>query len=99
MTLRAVDPGGEHKDEPRLRSAIRVGAKSRIVLPAAIRDALGVREGDLLVAEVEEDGSVRLESMRRIADAGIGVVAHIEPGHDWASEFIEQRRREAAREP
>jgi AbrB family looped-hinge helix DNA binding protein len=70
----------------------------RIVIPAAIRAALGLRTGDTLIARVE-DGELRLtsraEALRRLQakirawDRGTGSVV---------DEFLAERRAEAARE-
>jgi AbrB family looped-hinge helix DNA binding protein len=70
----------------------------RIVIPASIRAALGLKTGDTLIARVE-DGELRLtsraEALRRLQtkirawDRGSGSVV---------DEFLAERRAEAARE-
>ena len=44
--------------------SVTVGARGRLVLPAALRERLGVGEGDKLVLTVQPDGSVKLVSVR-----------------------------------
>ena len=38
---------------PKKRSVVRVGWRGQMVLPKAVREALGVKEGDHLLVEVE----------------------------------------------
>ena len=45
---------------------IKVRKKYQITLPAAIREAAGVYEGDFLVAEVQEDHTILLRPSRLV---------------------------------
>lgn len=74
---------------------VAVGPKGRVVIPARIRQALGIHEGSELVALVEGEAVVlvprsaikaRLRSMFSSA------------GGSMADELIAERRAEAARE-
>lgn len=77
---------------------IRIREGGRIVIPAAVRAALGVGPGDDLIAVVE-DGELRLTTRAaklrrlqervRLLDKGSGSVV---------DEFIAERRAEAERE-
>ncbi len=46
--------------EPELMEHLRIGAQGRVVLPAVLRKALGLVQGDELVARIV-DGSLVLE--------------------------------------
>ena len=78
---------------------IRIGAGGRVVIPAAFRNALGLKEGDQVVISCE-DGELRLssfrESIRRMQEF---VASRIRPELDsTVDDFIAERRAEAARE-
>jgi AbrB family looped-hinge helix DNA binding protein len=72
-----------------------LSANGRIVIPAAIREALGIQAGDPIVMEVE-GGVLRIESFRqrlgRIQDEIIRLVG---PERSLAGELIAERREEA----
>jgi len=74
----------------------RINANGRIVIPAAMREQLGLRKEDSIVMEVE-DGVLRIESylarIRRIQ----AEFAHLAPpgGMLSSDELILERRREA----
>jgi len=77
---------------------LHLGARGRVVLPAAVRERLELREGDRLVLVVEPDGTMRLAPLRRQVQRLQGAYAHVAPGASLADELIAARRREAARE-
>jgi AbrB family looped-hinge helix DNA binding protein len=77
---------------------VQVGARGRLVLPAATRDRLGVKTGDRMVLTVEADGSVRLRTFADVARATKGIFADIQPHRRLSDELIRERRREARRE-
>ncbi len=52
-----MEPQMAPSDEPHVK--IRVGADGSIVVPATLSDVLGLKEGDVLFARVE-DGEIRL---------------------------------------
>lgn len=74
---------------------VTVGPKGRIVIPVAVRRALGLREGSELVALVEGDAVVLLprSSVRdRLRSLFAGVVGSM------AGDLIEERRAAAKEE-
>ncbi len=72
-----------------------LSANGRIVIPAAIREVLGIKPGDAIVLEAE-DGVLRIESFKqrlgRIQDELIRLVG---PERSLADELIAERREEA----
>lgn len=76
---------------------VHVGPQGRIVIPAALRKAMRLKQGDDLVARVE-DGTLILETraavLRRIQKA----FAAVAPGESLVDGLIAERRAEAARE-
>lgn len=77
---------------------VQVGARGRLVLPAATREQLGVKTGDRMILTVESDGSVRLRSAGEVARSAQGIFRHLAPGRRLSDELIRERRREAQRE-
>ena len=76
---------------------VRVGRKGRVVVPAALRRALGIEEGTVLLARVEDDGIV-LEPRSAAIHRLQALFAHIPPDVSLADELIAERRREAQSE-
>jgi bifunctional DNA-binding transcriptional regulator/antitoxin component of YhaV-PrlF toxin-antitoxin module len=77
---------------------LKLGPGGRVVIPVAFRDALGVTEGDALMATLE-GGEVKLvslaESVRR---AQAMVRARVPAGVSLVDELLEDRRQEVLRE-
>ena len=84
--------------KPRFFNA-RINENGRIVIPAAIREQLGLKAGEAVVLEIE-DGVLRLESHRaHIRKIQKGFSKVVAPGSKPASEqLIEDREEEATRE-
>lgn len=79
------------------RFTVHVGERGRFVVPAAVRERLGLRRGDLLVVEELDDHFV----VRRASDVAhgfLGYLADLAPEADLAAELIADRREEAARD-
>ncbi len=75
-----------------------MGDRGRLVLPAKIRKSLGLKPGDLLLAEVI-DGSVRLTPRAVLARRDRGAFAKFaKRGRSIVDELIAERRAEAIRE-
>ena len=64
---------------------VPVGERGRVVLPASIREALGIREGDRLVAGALPDGTLRLVPLRKIAQMAKGLLADLRPDESWTA--------------
>jgi antitoxin PrlF len=75
-----------------------LGADGRLMIPAAIRDAAGIKRGEKVILKVE-DGRIVVESWRstilRIQDM---LAPYRRPGVSAVDELIAERRAEAARE-
>lgn len=78
---------------------VKLGDAGRLVIPAAIREAMGVKPGDNLLLRVEDDGELRIigqsQSIRRIQRYA---QKFKKPGESVVDELIAERRAEAARE-
>lgn len=80
--------------EQALVVSLKVSDGGRIVLPAEIRAALGIGEGDFLRAEVA-DGEVRLTSRERaIRRAQARVRRYVPEGAALVDRLLEERRKE-----
>jgi AbrB family looped-hinge helix DNA binding protein len=79
-----------------LKARTRLGEKGRIVIPAAMRQALGVDAGGVLDLRLI-DGEVRISSIRsRIQRAQALASRYVKPG-TLVSEELSAERREAAK--
>jgi AbrB family looped-hinge helix DNA binding protein len=80
------------------RQAVKVGPGGRIVIPAKLREKLGVKPGDTVW--LEEDGEqLRITTVRQAIRRMQDLVAQYAPGdRSLADELIAERREEAARE-
>ena len=81
-----------------VRYFLVLGPKGRVLLPADLRDALGLAEGDVITAWLK-DGEVRMHShlhgLRKIQDEARSITA----GSVYASEeLIAERRAENAKD-
>lgn len=77
---------------------MRVNANGRVVIPAAYREALGIKAGDEVILRMEDD-EVRITTMkRRLERAQRRVRQYVEPGVSLADELIAERREAARRE-
>ncbi len=77
-------------------NTVVLGDRGRIVLPADLRKRLGLKPGSKFAIDTEEDGSIRLRPYAAIAQATVGMYAHLAPeGVSMVDELIAERRREA----
>jgi len=77
----------------------KINSNGRIVIPAAMRQQMGIEAGEPVLMEVE-DGVLRIESHRaRIRRIQLEFKKHIKPGEMLMSDqLIADRREEARRE-
>lgn len=81
----------------KLHAKVRVGEQGRVVIPAELRKALGIKPGETLVARVE-DGRLVLEPQAAILARVRSWFAGTPPGVSLVDELIAERREEARRE-
>jgi len=85
-------------DKSRLYAKTRLSSNGRIVIPAEMREELGLLAGDTVLLELE-DGALRVETyparIRRIQNE---LARYIKPGALLSDELIAERREEARRE-
>ncbi len=85
--------------EPKLAPAkLQLGPNGRIVIPAAFREALGLSEGDALIASID-NGELNLLTRRAAVRRAQAIVRQFVPeGVSLVDELIADRRREVERE-
>ncbi|MEA2879984.1 MAG: hypothetical protein QOF14_5180 [Hyphomicrobiales bacterium] len=77
---------------------VKLGPDGRVVIPAAFREVLGLKEGDVLIASAEQ-GELRLLTIPAAVRRAQAIVRQFVPeGVSLVDELIEDRRREAERE-
>jgi AbrB family looped-hinge helix DNA binding protein len=77
-----------------LRAKLKIGPGGRVVIPAAMREKLGVSEGDALMATYE-NGELRLISLAEsVRQAQATVRKHVPAGVSLVDELLEDRRQE-----
>lgn len=79
---------------------VRVGQRAQVVIPAVLRRAMGVKDGDVLHVELDERGRLVLEKVdpdpvQRLLQAGRGLYRGVD-GVDYQRAV---RREWADREP
>lgn len=84
-----------------IQHSVQLGVRGRLVLPAAVRKTLGLREGDRLVIRLREDGVIELVGVREVVQGSKGLLGRLYPalkGKSLAQGLIEDRRKEALQE-
>ncbi len=77
---------------------VQVGSKGRVVLPAEVREALDLKEGERLLLTLEPEGGIRVEPLRKVVEETYGILGHLAPGVSLVEELIRERREEARKE-
>ncbi len=80
------------------RVRMRLGAKGRLVIPAKIREVLGMAEGEVIDLRVV-DGELRIVTLREtIRRVQARAKQYIQPGVSLADELSAERREAAKHE-
>ena len=81
-----------------MRTRVKVDAQGRVLIPAELRQELGIEPGDTLTLS-SEDGQLSLltfeQGMRRVRELAS---SYVTDGRSVVDEFIAERREEASRE-
>lgn len=77
---------------------LKVGGEGRVVLPAAYRRALGLKNGDHVQVRLDGDEVRIVSRATAIARVQEMVARHVPANVSLVDELIAERRREAARE-
>jgi AbrB family looped-hinge helix DNA binding protein len=79
-----------------MKARMRINQNGRVVIPASFRQKLGIRVGDEVVMQIEND-ELRITTLRRNIERAQRLVRkHVKAGTSLVDELIAERR-EAAR--
>lgn len=82
----------------KLKTRMRVNENGRVVIPASFRKRLGIRVGDEVVLQMEDD-ELRIITLKRSIERAQRLVRkHVKPGTSLVDELIAERRRAARNE-
>ncbi len=74
---------------------LKLGRQGRVVIPAAVRKAMGLKPGDILVCRAEADRLI-IKTRRELEEELWAMFAKVKGS--MSKELIEERRQEARRE-
>jgi AbrB family looped-hinge helix DNA binding protein len=93
-----AEDGRTYSVTPPLVQTIEIGAGGRVVIPAPMRNALGMKIGDRVTMRVD-DNEVRIYTFREASRKASAILREFIPENiSLVDELIEERRREAKRE-
>ena len=82
-----------------LAQAVKIIEGGKLVIPAAMRRAMGIARGDTVVVELLSDGELRVRPLASaIREAQEIVRKSISPDRRLADELMRERKRDAVRE-
>jgi AbrB family looped-hinge helix DNA binding protein len=80
----------------KLKARMRINENGRVVIPASFRKRLGIRVGDEVVLQIQDD-ELRITTLKRNIERAQRLVRkHVKAGTSLVDELIAERR-EAAR--
>lgn len=77
----------------------RINDDGRILIPAAMRKALGLRAGGAVVLRADESGIHLTTTQRALRDAQQQLRRYVREGTPLVEDLLAERRREGKREP
>jgi AbrB family looped-hinge helix DNA binding protein len=78
-----------------LKTRMRVNENGRVVIPASFRKRLGIRVGDEVVLQIQDD-ELRITTLTRTIERAQRLVRkHVKPGTSLVDELIAERRKAA----
>lgn len=77
---------------------VRIAAGGRVVIPADIRQGLGVREGDELLITRDGDGIRMTTVQQAVKEVQAFFGQFKKPGESMVDDFLASRREETAKE-
>ena len=78
-------------------SRVRINAQGRLVIPAELRAASGIKPGSEVVLEAHE-GEIRIRKVDEALSRVQAKYKRLAQGRDVVGELLTERREEAARE-
>jgi AbrB family looped-hinge helix DNA binding protein len=78
-------------------ACVRLSEGGRILIPARLRAALGMKEGDAIVLELDGDG-LRLRTYAQSLERALELAAPYASGPSMAEELLAERRAESRAE-
>jgi AbrB family looped-hinge helix DNA binding protein len=79
--------------------AVKIIEGGKLVIPAAMRRAMGIARGDTVVVELLADGELRVRPLASaIREAQAIVRESVRPDRSLGNELRRERKRDAARE-
>ena len=81
-----------------IRTTLHVAAGGRIVIPAEVRERLGMEVGAELVLTVQDDHATLINARAARRKAREGVRRYVNPKASLSRELMAQRKEEARRE-
>jgi len=83
-------------DPPTAQFTLSLEPEGRLTLPISVQQQLGLQPGDHLTLQVQNDGSLRLVSLREQLKQVRGILKSLAPERNLTDELIQDRREEAA---
>jgi AbrB family looped-hinge helix DNA binding protein len=84
------------RNDMKLKARMRINENGRVVIPASFRKRLGIRAGDEVVLQIQDD-ELRITTLKRNIERAQRLVRkHVKAGTSLVDELIGERR-EAAR--
>ena len=82
-----------------MSQAVKIIEGGKLVIPAAMRRAMGIARGDTVVLELLPEGELRVRPLASaVREVQAIVRKSVKPGRSLANELMRERKRDAVRE-